>query len=50
MGNVNGKILLRQDENSRIYGFTKESEFDEFKATLLFKGNVYLICVKLCNL
>lgn len=33
---VNGKILLRQDENSRIYGFTKESEFDKFKATLLF--------------
>lgn len=33
---MNGKILLRQNENSRIYGFTKASEFEAFKGTLYF--------------
>ena len=33
---MNGKILLRQNERSRIYGFTKASEFEAFKGTLLF--------------
>ncbi|CAB3998987.1 Hypothetical predicted protein [Paramuricea clavata] len=31
---MNGKILLRKNENSRVYGFTKESEFESFKSTL----------------
>ena len=31
---MNGKILLRQNE--RIYGFTKASEFEALKGTLLF--------------
>ena len=33
---MNGKILLRQNENSRIYGFNKASEFEAFKGTLFF--------------
>ena len=34
---MNRKILLRQNERSRIYGFTtKTSEFKEFKGTLPF--------------
>jgi hypothetical protein len=30
---INGKILLKQSDNSKVFGFTTENQFDEFLRT-----------------